>query len=64
MVKVVGTSTVDMIIKQKGNVLGKDSKAFLWFGRRFNYTWFSWRRRQSAFGDTYAWLKKVLMCLT
>ena len=62
MVKVVGTSTVDMIITKKENVLGKDSKAFCGLAEDSIIPGFLGAEAgQSAFGDTYAWLKKVLM---
>lgn len=62
MVKVVGTSTVDMLITKKENVFGKDSKAFCGLAEDSIVPGFLGAEAgQSAFGDTYAWLKKILM---
>lgn len=62
IVKVVGTSTVDMMITKRENVLGKDSKAFCGLAEDSIIPGFLGAEAgQSAFGDTYAWLKKILM---
>lgn len=62
MVKVVGTSTVDMMITKKESVSGKDSKAFCGLAEDSIIPGFLGAEAgQSAFGDTYAWLKRILM---
>lgn len=61
MVKVVGTSTVDMMITRRDNILGKDSKSFCGLAEDSIIPgYLGAEAGQSTFGDTYAWLKKIL----
>ncbi|MDC7289072.1 ribulokinase [Blautia schinkii] len=61
MVKVVGTSTVDMMIVKPNTVSGKNSKAYCGLAEDSIIPGFMGvEAGQSAFGDTYAWLKRFL----
>ena len=62
MVKVVGTSTVDMMIVKPYTVSGKNSKAYCGLAEDSIIPgYMGVEAGQSAFGDTYAWLKRFLM---
>lgn len=62
MVKVVGTSTVDMMIVRPQVLKGKNTKAFCGLAEDSIIPGYMGAEAgQSAFGDTYAWLKKMLM---
>jgi len=62
LVKVVGTSTVDMLIEDAGNLTGKNLKAYC--GQAENSIvpgYVGIEAGQAAFGDVYAWFASVLM---
>lgn len=62
LVKVVGTSTVDMMIVRPDTVSGKNSRAFCGLAEDSIIPGFMGvETGQSAFGDTYAWLKRFLL---
>lgn len=62
MVKVVGTSTVDMMIVRPQVLKDKDTKAFCGLAEDSIIPGYMGAEAgQSAFGDTYAWMKKMLM---
>ena len=62
MVKVVGTSTVDMIIDDAENLEGKDLRAYC--GQAEDSIvpgYIGMEASQAAFGDVYAWFSSLLM---
>lgn len=62
LVKVVGTSTVDMLIEHYENLQGKDLKEIC--GQAENSImpgYVGIEAGQAAFGDVYAWLKETLL---
>jgi L-ribulokinase len=62
LVKVVGTSTVDMLIEQYEHLKGKDLKEIC--GQAENSImpgYVGIEAGQAAFGDVYAWLKEILL---
>lgn len=62
LVKVIGTSTVDMLIEQYEHLQGKDLKEIC--GQAENSImpgYVGIEAGQAAFGDVYAWLKEILM---
>ncbi|RCX16102.1 L-ribulokinase [Anaerobacterium chartisolvens] len=62
MVKVVGTSTVDMLIEASENVEGKDLRAYC--GQAEDSIvpgYIGIEASQAAFGDVYAWFAGILM---
>lgn len=62
LVKVVGTSTVDMLIEHYENLRGKDLKEIC--GQAENSImpgYVGIEAGQAAFGDVYAWLKETLL---
>lgn len=62
MVKVMGTSTVDMMIVKPQILKGKNTKAFCGLAENSIVPgYLGAEAGQSAFGDTYAWMKKLLM---
>lgn len=62
LVKVVGTSTVDMLIEQYENLKGKDLKEICGQAENSIIPGFvGIEAGQAAFGDVYAWLKEILM---
>lgn len=62
LVKVVGTSTVDMLIEQYEHLKGKDLKEICGQAENSIMPGFvGIEAGQAAFGDVYAWLKEILM---
>ncbi|MCL4298342.1 MAG: ribulokinase [Anaerolineae bacterium] len=62
LVKVVGTSTVDMLIEHYENLKGKDLKEVCGQAENSIMPGFvGIEAGQAAFGDVYAWLKEILM---
>lgn len=62
LVKVVGTSTVDMLIEQDGHLQGKDLRAICGQAENSIMPGFvGIEAGQAAFGDVYAWLKELLL---
>lgn len=62
MVKVVGTSTVDMLIEEAKNLEGKDLRAYC--GQAEDSIvpgYIGIEASQAAFGDVYAWFSSLLM---
>jgi L-ribulokinase len=62
LVKVIGTSTVDMLVEQPGRLKGKNLKEIC--GQAENSIlpgFIGIEAGQAAFGDVYAWLKELLM---
>lgn len=62
LVKVVGTSTVDMLIEDAENMSGKNLKAYC--GQAENSIipgYIGVEAGQAAFGDVYAWFASILM---
>lgn len=62
LVKVVGTSTVDMLIEHYEHLKGKDLKEICGQAENSIMPGFvGIEAGQAAFGDVYAWLKEILM---
>lgn len=62
LVKVVGTSTVDMMIEQYEHLKGKDLREICGQAENSIMPGFvGIEAGQAAFGDVYAWLKEILM---
>lgn len=62
LVKVVGTSTVDMLIEQPAHLQGKDLRTICGQAENSIMPGFvGIEAGQAAFGDVYAWLKELLL---
>lgn len=62
MVKAVGTSTVDLMITKRNKVFDRNSKFYCGLAENSIIPGFMGvETGQSAFGDTYAWLKRILL---
>lgn len=62
MVKAVGTSTVDLMIIPRATAYKKESKAYCGLAENSIIPgYMGVESGQSAFGDTYAWLKRILL---
>lgn len=62
MVKVVGTSTVDMLVEEKEKLEGKDLRAYCGLAEDSIVPgYIGIEASQAAFGDVYAWFSSLLM---
>ncbi|HOA54141.1 MAG: ribulokinase [Clostridiaceae bacterium] len=62
MVKVVGTSTVDMLVEDKEKLEGKDLRAYCGLAEDSIVPgYIGIEASQAAFGDVYAWFSSLLM---
>ena len=62
LVKVVGTSAVDMTVEHRENFAGKDTKAYLGLAEDSIIPgYLGVEAGQAAFGDVYAWLRETLL---
>jgi len=62
MVKVVGTSTVDMLIEEAGKLEGKDLRAYCGLAEDSIVPgYIGIEAGQAAFGDVYAWFSSLLL---
>ncbi len=62
MVKVVGTSTVDMLVEEAGNLEGRDLRAYCGLAEDSIVPgYIGIEASQAAFGDVYAWYSSLLM---